>query len=125
MRTCLVIDDSSVVRKVAGRILTKLDVATAEACGGEEGIEKLRASAPRMILVAASLPDMASDDFVRQVRAMPDCAETTILAMLVEAHLGQMTRLKRAGANGFVFKPFDRASLSRWIDPYLATGAAA
>ncbi len=39
MKTCLVVDDSSVIRKVARRILEGLDFQIAEAENGEEAIE--------------------------------------------------------------------------------------
>ena len=42
MKTCLVVDDSSVIRKVARRILEGLDFQIAEAENGEEAIETCR-----------------------------------------------------------------------------------
>ncbi len=44
MKTCLVVDDSSVIRKVARRILEGLDFQIVEAENGEEAIEILPAS---------------------------------------------------------------------------------
>lgn len=125
MTTCLVIDDSPVIRKVASRILARAGVEADEAASGAEGLEKLVTTAPAVILVAGVLPDMAGEEFVRQARSMPNGAGATILGMLVEANLGQMTRLKRAGAGGFVYKPFDRASLTGWLAPHLALAAKA
>ena len=42
MKTCLVVDDSSVIRKVARRILEGLDFQIVEAENGEEAIESCR-----------------------------------------------------------------------------------
>lgn len=125
MRTCLVIDDSSVVRKVANRILTKLDITVEEAATAAEGLERISVDLPQLLIVSVSLSDMASEEFVRKVRAIPGGAGTTILALLVEASLGQMTRMKRAGANGFVFKPFDRESLLERLERYIDFSRAA
>ncbi|WP_161992564.1 response regulator [Aureimonas leprariae] len=119
MTTCLVIDDSPVIRKVATRILARAGVAVEEAATGAEGIAKLAATVPAVVLVAGTLSDMTGEDLVRRVRAMPNGAGVTILGMLVEANLGQMTRLKRAGCSGFVYKPFDRASLTACLAPHL------
>ena len=46
MKTCLVVDDSSVIRKVARRILEGLDFQIAEAENGEEAIEACRKQIP-------------------------------------------------------------------------------
>jgi two-component system, chemotaxis family, chemotaxis protein CheY len=125
LSTCLVIDDSSVVRKVASRILVRAGIAAEEAGTGAEGLERFAAAAAAVVLVAGTLADMPSEEFVRKVRAMPNGTNATILGMLVKADLGQMTRLKRAGVAGFVLKPFDRASLTDWLAPYLGAKEAA
>ena len=75
---------------------------------------------PDLVIVASLLPDMPAEEFVRALRMRPGGKEAVILASLVEANLGMMTRLKRAGATGFVFKPFDREAMTRWISPYVA-----
>jgi two-component system, chemotaxis family, chemotaxis protein CheY len=125
MPTCLVVDDSSVIRKVAARILTKLDLDVADAANAGEAMERIRSGMPDILLMSATFTDAAADDFIRQFRALPGAAATVVLPMLVEANLGQMTRMKRAGANGFIYKPFNRASLSDWLAPHLAVPQAA
>ena len=40
MRTCLVVDDSSVIRKVARRILEGLDFQISEAEDGQQAVEE-------------------------------------------------------------------------------------
>ncbi|KQT54314.1 hypothetical protein ASG43_01495 [Aureimonas sp. Leaf454] len=125
MRTCLIVDESSVIRKVASRILFQLGFEAQSAANATEALVLLSAGHPfDLVVTASALPDMAADEFVRTVRARAGGRQTVILGSLVEANLGQMTRLKRAGANGFVYKPFDRASLSGWVDAYFERAAA-
>lgn len=119
MQTCMIVDDSSVIRKVASRIIVHLDFTVSDAATGAEALELFGgAPLPDVIIVAGALPDMPGDDFIRAVRIRPDGAAPVILGSLVEAHLGLMTRLKRAGANGFIYKPFDRQALTEWMQPY-------
>ena len=46
MRTCLVVDDSSVIRKVARRILESLDFQIIEAEDGEKALEVCKRGLP-------------------------------------------------------------------------------
>lgn len=124
MQTCMIVDDSSVIRKVAGRIISKLDFAVCDAAGAADACALLdKGPLPDVLIVAGTLPDMAGDEFIRLVRARAGGRAPVILASLVEAHLGLMTRLKRAGATGFVYKPFDRAALAGWMQPYARAAA--
>ncbi|MBC8130523.1 MAG: response regulator [Rhizobiaceae bacterium] len=125
MKTCLIVDESNVIRKVASRIIFKLDFTVENASTGAEALAMLRDGAlPDLIIVAATLPDMVGDDLVRTLRARPEGSQPIILGSFVEANLGQMTRMKRAGTNGFIYKPFDRAALTGWLQPFLTEVAA-
>lgn len=125
MQNCLIIDESAVIRKVASRIIFKLDFTVENAQSAKEALLILdKGPMPDIIIVASVLADLPSDEFIRALRARPDGAKTVILASLVEANLGQMTRLKRAGATGFIYKPFDRNALTEWMQPYVTAAAA-
>src|SRR5262249_13196832 len=58
MKTCLVVDDSSVIRKVARRILEGLEFEIAEAEDGEQALEACRASMPDAVLLDWNMPKM-------------------------------------------------------------------
>jgi len=68
MKTCLVVDDSSVIRKVARRILEGLEFKIAEAENGEEAIEACRVEIPDAILLDWNMPKMDGYDFLRALR---------------------------------------------------------
>ncbi|CAN0604949.1 unnamed protein product, partial [Ectocarpus sp. 12 AP-2014] len=51
MKTCLVVDDSSVIRKVARRILEDLQFEVLEAADGQEALEKCREAMPDSIFL--------------------------------------------------------------------------
>ena len=124
MQTCLVIDESSVVRKVASRILFQLGFTVSSAATFAEAKALVaEGGMPELVIVSATLPDTTPEETVRAVRAEPGGASSIVLASLVEANLGQMTRAKRAGATGFIYRPFDRKSLTDWLAPYLRAAA--
>src|SRR5215470_7754540 len=71
MKTCLVVDDSSVIRKVARRILEGLEFEIAEAEDGEQALEACRGKMPDAILLDWNMPKMDGYEFLRSLRKMP------------------------------------------------------
>lgn len=124
MTTCLVIDEAPIVLKVASRILDQVDVAVSGAAdmAEAEGLLATVDEAPALVILSATLSGTTVDASVRALRARLGSGPT-ILVSLVEADLGAMTRAKRAGANGFVYRPFERRSLLAWTEPFLTVAA--
>ena len=69
MKTCLVVDDSSVIRKVARRILEGLDFQIMEAEDGEQALESCRHQMPEAILLDWNMPRMDGYEFLRAAPA--------------------------------------------------------
>ena len=65
MKTCMIVDDSSVIRKVARRILEGLDFEITEAEDGEQALEICRRQLPDAILLDWNMPKMDGYEFLR------------------------------------------------------------
>jgi two-component system chemotaxis response regulator CheY len=118
MTRCLIVDGSSVVRKVAKRILTTpLDDVT-EAESGSSGLSVVASNKPDVVIVDGDLADMDVTDFIRHIRAMRDAQQPTIFVMMTEMNLALMTKAKRAGADDYLLKPFDRDQLTRRLHDF-------
>ena len=111
MKRCMFVDDSSVIRKVAKRILGGSDMIVIEAASGLDAVEMCAADMPDVIVVDGALPDMQAVDFIRRVRAMQTPIAPQILISLVELDVASIMRAKRAGAQGYLLKPFNRPQL--------------
>lgn len=111
MKRCMIVDDSSIIRKVVKRILGGPDMVVIEAAAGGEALAMCAADMPDTIIVDGVLPDMVATDFIRGVKGLPGGARTRILISLLEFDIGAIMRAKRAGANGYLLKPFNRAQL--------------
>ena len=111
MKRCMIVDDSSVIRKVAKRILSGPQLFVIEASNGSEALDMCAADMPDIIVVDGTLPDMATDDFIRSVGAIPNPIKPQIAICLTEFDIGTIMRAKRAGAAGYILKPFNRAQL--------------
>jgi two-component system chemotaxis response regulator CheY len=111
MKRCMFVDDSSVIRKVARRILNGSDMLVIEAASGLDAVEMCAADMPDIIIVDGALPDIQAMDVIRRVRAMESPVRPQILISLVEVDVASIMRAKRAGARGYLLKPFNRPQL--------------
>ena len=118
MLRCLIVDGSSVVRKVAKRILASEQDVVAEAESGFTGLDMFAAQNPDVVLVDGELSDMEVTDFIRDVRSQEDKRQPKIIVMMNEMNLVLMTKAKRAGADDYLLKPFDREQLMRGLHEF-------
>jgi two-component system chemotaxis response regulator CheY len=108
MKTCLVVDDSSVIRKVARRILEGLDFVIAEAENGEEAIENCKRQLPDAILLDWNMPKMDGYEFLRALRRLPGGDKPKVVFCTTENDVAHIARALHAGANEYIMKPFDK-----------------
>ncbi len=110
MKRCMFVDDSSVIRKVAKRILGP-DMLVIEADSGHEALRMCSTDMPDVIVVDNTLEDMETADLIRSLRSLATATVPQILVSLVEVDIGAIMRAKRAGAQGYLLKPFNRSQL--------------
>lgn len=110
MPNLLIADQSDVVRKVAKRILSALNFEVEEAGSSTEAIMQCTLQLPEILIVDATMDDAL--DIITYVRSLPGNEKTRIYYSVIQADLKKMMAGKRAGANDFLLKPFDRKSLN-------------
>jgi len=108
MKTCLIVDDSSVIRKVARRILESMQFDITEAEDGAQALGICRRQLPDVVLLDWSMPDMDGVQFLRALRKMPEGARTKVVFCTTENDDAQKARALRAGAIQCLMKPFDK-----------------
>ena len=107
MKTCLIVDDSSIIRKVARRILEDLEFQISEAENGEDAVATCRRELPDAILLDWNMPKMDGYDFLRALRGLPGGDRPKVVFCTTE-NVAQIARALQAGANEYIMKPFDR-----------------
>jgi two-component system, chemotaxis family, chemotaxis protein CheY len=112
MKTCLVVDDSSVVRKIARRILEEIGFAVIEAEDGEQALEACKKSLPEAILLDWNMPVMDGYDFLGRLRRMPGGDQPKVVFCTTENDIDHISRALNAGANEYIMKPFDKDIIS-------------
>ena len=108
MKTCLVVDDSGVVRKVARRIVETLNFTVVEAEDGEKALEACKRSMPEAVLLDWSMPVMDGLEFLVNLRAMPGGDTPKVVFCTTENGMDHISRALAAGANEYIMKPFDK-----------------
>jgi len=108
MKTCLVVDDSSVIRKVARRILEGLEFQISEAEDGEQALQVCQVQLPDAVLLDWNMPKMDGYEFLRQLRRMPGGDVPRVVFCTTENDVAHIARALHAGANEYIMKPFDK-----------------
>ena len=108
MKTCMIVDDSSVIRKVARRILEGLDFQVSEAEDGEQALELCRRELPNAVLLDWNMPKMDGYEFLRALRRLPGGDGPKVVFCTTENDVAHIARALHAGANEYIMKPFDK-----------------
>jgi two-component system chemotaxis response regulator CheY len=104
----MVVDDSSVIRKVARRILEGLEFQVSEAEDGEQALDLCRRQLPNAILLDWNMPKMDGYEFLRALRRLPGGDGPRVVFCTTENDVAHIARALHAGANEYIMKPFDK-----------------
>jgi two-component system, chemotaxis family, chemotaxis protein CheY len=122
VKTCLVVDDSRVIRKVSRRILEDLGFEVAEAADGVEAMAWCTAVMPDLILLDWQMPVMDGLQFLKRLRGEPGGDGPKVVFCSVENDLDKIREALDAGADEYIMKPFDGSIVAGKLD-YLGLAA--
>ena len=105
--TCLVVDDSRVVRKVARRILETHGFIITEAADGKEALDACRASMPDCVLLDWNMPVMNGMEFLKAVRTEFGPDKPPVVFCTTENDMSRIVEAIENGAQEYIMKPFD------------------
>ena len=107
MKSCLIVDDSKVIRMVARKILQELDFETSEAADGQDALDSCKAKMPDAVLLDWNMPVMSGIDFLRELRKLPNGDAPIVVFCTTENDIEHIQEAIEAGANEYIMKPFD------------------
>ena len=110
-RTCLVVDDSRVVRKVARRILEGQGFAVAEAVDGRDALAACRRRLPDCVLLDWNMPVMNGIEFLKALRGEFGPDQPPVVFCTAENEISFIEQAIASGAQEFIMKPFDEEIL--------------
>lgn len=111
MKTCLIVEDSDVIREIAARILAELSIEAKEAGTAAAALEECRQAKTEVVLLDWDLPSLGALDFLRGAAELPQEQRPVIILCATENDPQQFTLAKAAGAAHYLLKPFDRQSI--------------
>jgi two-component system chemotaxis response regulator CheY len=118
----LIVDDSSVMRKIVERSLRQAGLDTLlvlEAGTGLEGLEALRAERVDLILTDINMPSMDGLEFVRQIKAQNLAPGVPVIMITTESSEEHVKEAIHAGARGYIRKPFTAEQVKERVLPLL------
>jgi two-component system chemotaxis response regulator CheY len=105
----LIVDDSSVMRKIVGRSLRQAGLEILElleASNGSEALTLARDNALDLILSDINMPLMDGLEFVRQLRRIESAKNIPVIMITTEAGEAHVVEAVSLGASGYIRKPF-------------------
>ena len=113
MRKCLLIEDSSVIRKVVRALLGSMRFSVIEAETAEEALQRWATERPDLVLLDASLPGADAIEVLASLRAGRSAKRPFVIYCTTENDAAEISRAFAAGADDYLLKPFDRAGLEQ------------
>jgi two-component system chemotaxis response regulator CheY len=107
MKSCLIVDDSRMIRRVARRIVKDLGFETVDAANGQEALDKCQLDMPDAILLDWNMPVMDGYAMLKALREMPNGDKPTVVFCTAVRDVDRIVEALSAGADEYIMKPFD------------------
>ena len=111
MKTCLIVDDSRVIRKVSRHIVEAFGFSVVEAEHGQDALTRCAEAMPDLILLDWNMPVMSGIEFIVALRGQPGGAQPKVVFCTTENDVAHIREAIQAGADEYVMKPFDHDTL--------------
>ena len=119
MKKILTVDDSSSVRQMVCFTLTAAGYDVVEAVDGRDGASKARGCKFDLIITDLNMPNLDGVQMISEVRGLPGYSFTPILMLTTESQQEKKDAGKKAGATGWIVKPFNAAQLTAALQKLL------
>jgi two-component system chemotaxis response regulator CheY len=111
MKRVLTVDDSSSVRQMVGFTLRNAGYEISEAGDGRDGLAAAGAAKFDMVITDLNMPNMDGIEMITAIRKLPNCGFIPILMLTTESQPEKKDAGRKAGATGWIVKPFNSAQL--------------
>lgn len=119
-KNILIVDDSESIREAIGLALTSAGYHVEKAIDGEDGIRMLRSvSQVDLVITDLNMPNMDGINLVQEVRKDDSYRYLPILILTTESQNVKRMEARKAGATGWIVKPFVKDQLLQVIQKVL------
>jgi len=116
----LIVDDSSVMRKIVERSLRQAGVEldkVVEAGNGAEALAALGKETVDLILCDINMPVMDGLEFVKQLATVENAKGVPVVMITTEGSENHVVQALSAGAKGYIRKPFTPEQVKEHVLP--------
>lgn len=106
-RLIMTVDDSPSMRQMVKTTLQTAGYRVVEASDGQEALEYARENVVDLVITDVNMPRMDGITLVSELRALPSYRLTPLLLLTTESSPEKKMEGKRAGATGWLVKPFN------------------
>jgi two-component system chemotaxis response regulator CheY len=108
----LVVDDFATMRRILRNLLKEIGYSNVdEAEDGMAALHKLKTGEFDFIVSDINMPNMNGFELLKSIRSEPALKELPVLVVTAEAKKEDIITAAQAGANGYIVKPFNKATL--------------
>lgn len=120
MASILIVEDNPVNLKLAVMLLQKAGHDVCKATDGEAGLRLAQSIKPDLVLMDIQMPVMDGLEATRRLRSDPATAHLKIIALTALAMMGDEQRIRDAGCDGYIAKPFHYRDFLEQVNAALA-----
>jgi two-component system, chemotaxis family, chemotaxis protein CheY len=111
-KTILTVDDSATIRELLLASLTGMGFRVVQAADGMAALETLKHQKADIIITDVNMPRLDGLAFIEALRKDDANRATPVLVMTTETDQALKDRARKAGATGWIVKPFDPTKLA-------------
>jgi two-component system, chemotaxis family, chemotaxis protein CheY len=118
----LIIDDSSVMRKIVERSLRQAGIELTkvfEASNGAEALGVLKENQVDLILCDINMPVMDGLEFIKQLPGVANAKDVPVVMITTEGSETHVVQALSCGARGYIRKPFTPEQVREQVMPVL------
>jgi len=118
----LIVDDSSVMRKIVERSIRQAGIEIAEvkeAANGAEGLGALKEAPVDLVLCDINMPVMDGIEFLRQLKTVGNAKDVPVVMITTEGSESHVVQALSMGARGYIRKPFTPEQVKEHVVPLL------
>ena len=116
----LIVDDSTTMRRLVRAALEPTGHSIHEACDGKDALARLETFTPKLVITDVNMPEMDGLALVRALRARTDLPRIPILVLTTVTDQAMKDEGRKAGATGWICKPFQPETLRTVVQTVLA-----
>lgn len=118
-KVIMTVDDAASIRQMVSFVLKQNGYDVVEAVDGKDALTKLGSTKVDMIITDLNMPNLDGIGLIMGARTLPTCRFVPIIMLTTESQDMKKEEGKRAGASGWIVKPFKPEQLTAVVKKVL------